>query len=338
MRIVVDAMGSDDHPGPDVAGAVLAAQEYGDTLIVVGDEAALKRELAQHATNGLKIEVVHASDAITMEDKPSVVGKSKPNSSMHVGMNLVRDGQADAFVSAGNTGAALAVATLYSLRRIPGVKRPALSAIVRVRGRSVILLDVGANADSKPDWLAQFALMGDIYAKSLLGVTRPRVGLLSNGEEEGKGNDLVREAGPLLRALPLNFIGNVEPKDLVKDHADVIVSDGFVGNIMLKSLEAATSMVINLLREELMSSVVTKVGAALSRPAFKSVARQIDPFETGGAPLLGVNGVVIIGHGRSNATAIKNAVGQARKAVQGGVIESIRAGLEQIEQSGQSTD
>lgn len=338
MRIVVDAMGSDDHPGPDVAGAVLAAQEYGDTLIVVGDEAALKRELAQHATNGLKIEVVHASDAITMEDKPSVVGKSKPNSSMHVGMNLVRDGQADAFVSAGNTGAALAVATLYSLRRIPGVKRPALSAIIRVRGRSVILLDVGANADSKPDWLAQFALMGDIYAKSLLGVTRPRVGLLSNGEEEGKGNDLVREAGPLLRALPLNFIGNVEPKDLVKDHADVIVSDGFVGNIMLKSLEAATSMVINLLREELMSSVVTKVGAALSRPAFKSVARQIDPFETGGAPLLGVNGVVIIGHGRSNATAIKNAVGQARKAVQGGVIESIRAGLEQIEQSGQSTD
>lgn len=330
MRIVVDAMGSDDHPGPDVAGAVLAAQEYGDTLIVVGDEAALKRELAQHATNGLKIEVVHASDAITMEDKPSVVGKSKPNSSMHVGMNLVRDGQADAFVSAGNTGAALAVATLYSLRRIPGVKRPALSAIIRVRGRSVILLDVGANADSKPDWLAQFALMGDIYAKSLLGVTRPRVGLLSNGEEEGKGNDLVREAGPLLRALPLNFIGNVEPKDLVKDHADVIVSDGFVGNIMLKSLEAATSMVINLLREELMSSVVTKVGAALSRPAFKSVARQIDPFETGGAPLLGVNGVVIIGHGRSNATAIKNAVGQARKAVQGGVIESIRAGLEQI--------
>lgn len=338
MRIVVDAMGSDDHPGPDVAGAVLAAQEYGDTLIVVGDEAALKRELAQHATNGLKIEVVHASDVITMEDKPSVVGKSKPNSSMHVGMNLVRDGQADAFVSAGNTGAALAVATLYSLRRIPGVKRPALSAIIRVRGRSVILLDVGANADSKPDWLAQFALMGDIYAKSLLGVTRPRVGLLSNGEEEGKGNDLVREAGPLLRALPLNFIGNVEPKDLVKDHADVIVSDGFVGNIMLKSLEAATSMVINLLREELMSSVVTKVGAALSRPAFKSVARQIDPFETGGAPLLGVNGVVIIGHGRSNATAIKNAVGQARKAVQGGVIESIRAGLEQIEQSGQSTD
>lgn len=338
MRIVVDAMGSDDHPGPDVAGAVLAAQEYGDTLIVVGDEAALKRELAQHATNGLKIEVVHASDAITMEDKPSVVGKSKPNSSMHVGMNLVRDGQADAFVSAGNTGAALAVATLYSLRRIPGVKRPALSAIIRVRGRSVILLDVGANADSKPDWLAQFALMGDIYAKSLLGVTRPRVGLLSNGEEEGKGNELVREAGPLLRALPLNFIGNVEPKDLVKDHADVIVSDGFVGNIMLKSLEAATSMVVNLLREELMSSIVTKVGAALSRPAFKSVARQIDPFETGGAPLLGVNGVVIIGHGRSNATAIKNAVGQARKAVQSGVIESIRAGLEQIEQSGQSTD
>lgn len=338
MRIVVDAMGSDDHPAPDVAGAVLAAQEYGDTIVLVGDEAAVKRELAHHTTSGLKLEVVHASDVITMEDKPSAVGKSKPNSSMHVGMNLVRDGQADAFVSAGNTGAALAVATLYSLRRIPGVKRPALSAIVRVRGRSVILLDVGANADSRPDWLAQFALMGDIYAKSLLGISRPRIGLLSNGEEEGKGNDLVREAGPLIRALPLHFVGNVEPKDLVKDEVDVIVSDGFVGNIMLKSLEAATSMVVNLLREELMSSLVTKVGAALSRPAFKSVARQIDPFETGGAPLLGVNGVVIIGHGRSNATAIKNAVGQARKAVQGSVIESIRAGLEQVEVSGQSTD
>lgn len=331
MRIALDAMGSDTFPVPDVAGAVLAAREFGDTILLVGDPAQIEPELAKHQTAGLNLEVVPATEIITMHDKPSAVGKAKPDSSMHVGMNLIKDGKADAFVTAGNTGAALSIATLFTLRRIPGVKRPALTGMVRVGGRAVILLDVGANADSKPEWLAQFALMGSIYAKTSLGLSNPGVGVLSNGEEEGKGNELVREAGALIASLPLNFVGNVEPKDLLKGGADVVVSDGFVGNIMLKSLEAATSVMGSMIREEIMADTVSKIGGLLARGAFRRVYKQVDPFEVGGAPLLGVNGVVIIGHGRSNEKAIKNAIGQARKAVSGRVIESIEAGLKDIE-------
>ncbi len=336
MRIVVDAMGSDNFPEPDVAGSVDAAREYGDTIIMVGDEARLKQELAKHTTTGLKLEIVHASEVVTMHDKPSVVGKAKPNSSMHVGMNLVKNGAADAFVSAGNTGAALSIATLFTLHRIPGVKRPALTAIIRLKNTNTVVLDVGANADAKPEWLAQFAVMGNIYAKNALNLTNPRVGVLSNGEEEGKGNQLVQDAAALIQPLPLNFVGNVEPKDLLKGGADVVVADGFVGNILIKSMEAATSMMASALREELKANVVNMMGALLSRSAFNRVRKMIDPFETGGAPLLGVNGVVIIGHGRSNATAIKNAVRQARAAVNGRVIETIRDGLQQVPTVSQS--
>ncbi len=329
MRIALDAMGSDTFPAPDVEGAVLAAREYGDTILLVGSPAQVEPELAKYQTSGLNLEVVPASEIVTMHDKPSVVGKAKPNSSMHVGMGLVRDGKADAFVTAGNTGAALSIATLYTLRRIPGVKRPALCGIVKIKDMAVILLDVGANADSKPEWLAQFALMGRIYAKSALGLENPAIAVLSNGEEEGKGNELVREASALIAALPLRFVGNIEPKDLLSGEADVVVSDGFVGNIMLKSLEATSRLVSNLIREELMAGTLTKVGGLLAKPAFDRVRRQTDPFEVGGAPLLGVNGVVIIGHGRSNARAIKNAIGQARKAVAGGLIGEIAAGLKE---------
>src|SRR4051812_32369916 len=236
MRIALDAMGSDTFPGPDVGGAILAAKEYGDTILLGGNPAQIEPELAKHQTTGLKLEVVPSNEIVTMHDKPSTVGKTKPNSSMSVGMNLIKDSKADAFVTAGNTGAALSIATLYTLRRIPGVKRPALSALIRVRGRAIILVDVGANADSKPEWLAQFALMGNIYAHTSLGLEKPGVGILSNGEEEGKGNELVHEASLLIANLPLHFVGNVEPKDLLKGNADVVVSDGFVGNILLKSL------------------------------------------------------------------------------------------------------
>jgi len=329
MRIALDAMGSDTFPGPDVAGAILAAREFGDTILLVGDPARINAELAKHPTTGLKLEVVPASEIVTMLDKPSVVGKAKPNSSMHVGMNLIKDGKADAFVTAGNTGAALSIATLFTLRRIPGVKRPALSAFVSLSGRAVILLDVGANADSKPEWLAQFALMGKIYANNTLGLSDPGVGILSNGEEEGKGNELVHEASTLIAALPINFVGNVEPKDLLKGDADVVVSDGFVGNIMLKSLEAASRTMGNMIREEIMRDTISKIGGLLAQNAFRRVYKQVDPFEVGGAPLLGVNGVVIIAHGRSNDKAIKNAIGQARKAVAGNVIQAIAAGLKE---------
>ncbi|MBE2269737.1 MAG: phosphate acyltransferase PlsX [Anaerolinea sp.] len=327
MRIALDAMGSDACPIPDVAGAVLAARAWGDTIYLVGDEPRLKTELAKHDTSSLKLEIVPAKDVIGMEDKPGIVGKSKPDSSMHVGMNLVKSGSADAFVTAGNTGAALSIATLFTLRRISGVKRPALTAILPLGNARPIVLDVGANADSKPDWLAQFALMGKLYAQASSGIAEPRVALLSNGEEEGKGNAVIHEAAALIRDLPVRFTGNIEPKDVLRGEADVVVMDGFVGNIFIKTMEAATRTMANALRDEIMASTVTKIGGALARPAFRRVQKQIDPFEVGGAPLLGVNGVVIIGHGRSNDTAIMNAIGQARRAVQGKVIESIEAGL-----------
>lgn len=330
MRIALDAMGTDSFPEPDVAGGVLAAREFGDTILLVGDPARIQPELAKHDTNGLKLEIVPASEVVTMHDKPSVVGKAKPDSSIHVGMNLVKEGKAEAFVTAGNTGAALSIATLYTLNRIRGVKRPALSAILRVRGRAFIMLDVGANADSKPEWLAQFAMMGKIYAGNALGLSDPRVGILSNGEEEGKGNELVHEATKLIHELPLNFVGNIEPKDMLRGGADVVVSDGFVGNIMIKSLEGATSEMGKMIREEIMRDTVSKLGGLLARGAFRRVYKQVDPFEVGGAPLLGVNGVVIIGHGRSNDQAIKNAIGQARKAVSGQVIEAIATGLKEL--------
>ncbi|MCA0453037.1 MAG: phosphate acyltransferase PlsX [Chloroflexi bacterium] len=329
MRIVLDAMGSDTCPVPDVEGAVLAAREYRDeTIIVVGNEPLIKQELNKHETSALKIEVVHASEAVAMDDKPAVVGKSKPQSSMHIGMNLVKDGQADAFVTAGNTGAAMTIATLFTLRRIQNVKRPALSSIIRVtNGKTIILLDIGANTDSKPDWLAQFALMGQIYAQKALALSNPRVALLSNGEEETKGNLLIHETAELLKSSAMNFVGNIEPRDMLKGNADVIVSDGFVGNIAIKTLEAMGSVLFNLIREEIKRDPIALAGGFLAQRAFRRVYRQVDPFEIGGAPLLGVNGVVIIGHGRSNAKAIKNAIGQARMAVKGQVIQSITQGL-----------
>ncbi len=323
LRIAVDAMGSDDCPVPDVAGAVLAAREYGERILLVGDHARLTEELAKHNTQGLAIEIVHAPEAITMHDKPATVGKDKPRSSMHVGMGLMRDGQADAFVTAGNTGAALSIATLFTLRRISGIKRPALCGIIRLGAHAVVVLDVGANTDSKPEWLAQFAQMGSLYTRLSLGVTQPRVGILSNGEEDGKGDELVKSAGAMIRSLPLNFVGNVEPKHVLSGGADVVVTDGFVGNIMLKSMESATRMMGKTLREEIRRQPLTTLGGLMARPAFRKVARMVDPAEVGGAPLLGINGVVIIGHGSSNALAIKNAVNQARKAVLGKVTEAI---------------
>ena len=328
MQIALDAMGSDSCPVPDVEGAILAAREFGETILIIGDEKRVKPELSKYDTAGLKLEVIHASDAVTMGDKPSLVGKSKPNSSMHIGMNLVKSKNADAFVTAGNTGAAMTIATLFTLRRIKNVKRPALSSIIRVmNGHTIIMLDIGANTDSKPEWLVQFAIMGQIYAQQALGLQNPKVALLSNGEEETKGNQLIHEASELLKATKMNFVGNIEPREMLEGNADVIVSDGFVGNIAIKTLEAMGSTLLKLIRQEIKSDLIATVGALLAQRAFRRVRKQVDPFEIGGAPLLGVDGVVIIGHGRSNAKAIKNAIGQARMAVKGDVIQSISNGL-----------
>ncbi len=326
MRIVVDAMGSDDYPVPDVAGAVLAAQTWPDDQItLVGQADRIEVEMERFDTSGLGLQIVHAGEAIAMDDEPAWAAREKQQSSMHIGMGLVRDDEADAFVSAGNTGAVLAVATLHTLKRIRGVRRPALAAIPPLPAGHFVTLDIGANADCKPSYLVQFALMGSIYAKAVLCRSAPRVGLLSNGEERGKGNQLVKETTELLEASDLDFVGNVEPKEALARQVDVVVHDGFTGNIFIKTIEATASMLSNLIRDEIKSGPLTAVGGILARPAFGRVARRVDPFEVGGGPLLGVNGVVIVAHGRSNAQAIKNAVGQARRAVRGGVVEAIRS-------------
>lgn len=328
MRIVVDAMGSDAHPQPDVDGAVAAAREFGDDIILVGDETRIREQLAQHDLGGLPVHVQHASQAISMTDKPSEASRQMKDSSMHVGLNLVRDGQADAFVSAGNTGAILAVAMLHTVRRIRGIKRPALGVMFPIAGHPM-LIDNGANADVRPEQLLQFAQMGSLYVERVRGVERPRIALISNGEEEGKGNALIKESIPLLEESGLHYVGNVEPKEFVHGEADVGVTDGFTGNIIMKTAEAIAAYMSDLIRDELMSGPLTAVGGLLARPAFTRVRRRLNPDEVGGAPLLGVNGVVIIAHGRSNAYAIKQAVGQARRAVEHDIVSAIRDGVAQ---------
>lgn len=328
MRIAVDAMGSDAYPVPDVAGAVLAAREWGDEILLVGDKQRIEIELAKYDTSGLKISVVHADQVIEMTDKPADSARHKPESSMHVGLRLVRDRAADTFVTAGNTGAVLAVATLYTLKRLRGIKRPALTvAVPHLRGHFVSS-DIGANADCKPEHLLQFAMMANLYARLALGVPNPRVALLSNGEEEEKGNELIKETAPLMRKLSnVNYIGNAEPKEALSGEVDVLIHDGFSGNVLIKSIEAAASMMNNLIREEIRAGAISTLGGALARPAFKRVRKRIDPFEVGGAILLGLDGVVIIGHGRSNDIGIKNAIRQAREAMAGRIVEAIQSGV-----------
>ena len=236
-------------------------------------------------------------------------------------------GEADAFVTAGNTGAALSIATLHTLKRIEGVHRPALGTILQLAGRSMILLDVGANTDTRAEWLAQYGVMGSVYAACALGLPNPRVALVSNGEEAGKGTQLVQDAAELLRTIGVNFTGNAEPKEVLGGAVDVAVMDGFTGNVMIKTMEATGDLIFRVVREEVVADTRSKLGGLLVKPAFRRVYRQFDPFEIGGVPLLGVNGVVIIGHGRSNAYAVKNAIRQARDAVRGGIVAAIREGL-----------
>lgn len=306
----------------------MAAHEWGDEIILVGDEARIQAEVAKHNTSGLKLQVRHASQVIEMTDTPSKASREKRDSSMHVGLQMVGNGEADAFVSAGNTGGILAVAILrqYGLGRIPGVKRPALGVIFPTKERP-LLMDNGANADCKPEYLLQFGVMASLYVERVLGIKNPRVALISNGEEEGKGNQLIKETIPLLTNSHLNYIGNIEPKEFMHGAAEIGLADGFTGNIMMKTAEAVASYLLDLVRQEIMASTRTKIGGMLARPAFRRAGKQLDPNEVGGAPLLGVNGVVIIAHGRSNAYAMKQAVGQARQLVKHQVVEAIREGI-----------
>jgi glycerol-3-phosphate acyltransferase PlsX len=329
--IALDAMGSDRAPKPEVEGALQAAHQYGVRVLLVGPETTVKSELGRHrAARRLPIQVVHASEFITMEDKVEAI-RAKRDSSMRVGLRLVREGQADGFVTAGNTGAAMATAKIV-LGAVPGVDRPALVAVFPTTpGTPAMLLDVGANVDCKPENLAQFAVMGDVYFRAMFGkregTPAPRVGLLSIGEEETKGNELTREAFRLLQQLPLNFVGNVEGRDLFNGKVDVVVADGFVGNVALKISEGVANLVGTALKESLKATITRQVGALLSRSAFTDFKKRIDHTEYGGAPLLGVKGVCIITHGSSNANAMKNAVRVAAEFAQSGINESIERGL-----------
>ena len=332
MRIVLDAMGSDTCPEPEVNAAIEAARQFGDEIILVGPEERLRARLVDLGGSTTKVRLVEASETITMQDKGlalALKAKRKGSStSMAVGMDLVKEGQADAFVTAGNTGGAMATA-YYRLGTIPGVERPALTALFPVRGGYCVTLDIGANPECKPEHLLQFAVMGSVYANKVRGISSPRVGLLSNGEEAGKGNELVKGTYPLLEASGLNYIGNIEGKELFGGEADVAVTDGFTGNILLKGSEAVAKLITEVLRQELTSSLRTKVGALLAKPAFVNLKSLLDPSEVGAAPLLGIDGLVFIGHGRSDARALVSAIRTARQAVEADLLGSLHNAIQE---------
>src|SRR5512136_684187 len=299
IRVALDAMGGDRGPEVTVEGAVTAAREFGSTVILVGDEQVLQGHLARHDVRGLGLSVRHAPEAVEMSESPMAALRKKKHSSIRVGLDLVKRGEAEAFVSAGNTGAVMATAVVV-LGPLPGVERPAIAVVVPTLTHQAVLLDVGANVDCKARHLLQFAIMGNVYARDILGQPRPRVGLLSIGEEEIKGNELTREAFKEMEDEPsLNFIGNVEGRDVFSGTADVVVCDGFTGNVALKISEGLADALFHLLKEELQRDIVARAGSVLLVPAFRRFRRRVDYAEWGGAPLLGVDGVCVISHGRS---------------------------------------
>lgn len=340
MKIVVDAMGGDYAPEVVVAGAVAEARERGTGIILVGIEDRVRAELAKHGdTSGLPIEVVHASEVVEMEEHTLAV-RAKKDSSMMVGMRLVKEGKADAFASAGNSGAVMAAA-LFGIGRIRGVERPALGSIYPAAPAPCLIVDIGANADCKPEYLVQFAQMGQAYARVMFGLDRPKVGIISNGEEADKGSMLIRETYPLLKASGLNFVGNVEGKDIGKGLANVVVADGLTGNVIVKLTEGLVSFLGKFLKRQLTAGVLNKLalillipglilmlpGLALLLPSILSLRKRFDWREIGGAPLLGVNGVVVIGHGRSDTKAIRSMIRMAEKSVQQNLVAALRDAL-----------
>jgi glycerol-3-phosphate acyltransferase PlsX len=321
--IAVDAMGSDRAPRPEVEGAILAARQHNIEVLLVGRDHQIRAELAQLSHRGLPIHVVPATEVIGMHEKPVEAVRAKRDSSMRVGVRLVREGKAAGFVSAGNTGAAMTAAIL-TLRTLPGVDRPALATVFpTASGAPCLMLDVGANVDCKAIHLEQFAVMGEIYYRSIFGVRRPRVGILSVGEEENKGNELTLDAYKLVRQLAINFVGNVEGRDLYNGNVDVIVCDGFIGNVALKVSEGLVQTISSMLKESLQSTLTRQLGALLSRRAFADFKKRLDYSEYGGAPLLGVKGVCIVGHGSSNAKAIMNAIRVAAETARAGINDII---------------
>ena len=328
MTIILDAMGSDTYPDPEIEGALQAARLFKEEIVLVGDEKIIAPKLTALNTDRLPVRVENAPDVLEMGEKPVEAARRKPRNSMAVGLTLVKEGIGSAFVTAGNTGGAMFNA-LRILGRIKGVARPALTAMFPVKGGYCVVVDIGANADCRPEFLLQFAIMGSVYAEKMLGKPSPRVGLISNGEEAGKGNQLIKDTYPMLEKSGLNFIGNIEGKELFGGHADVAVTDGFTGNILLKSSEAVAKLLTDTLKQELRSGLFTTVGALLAKPAFTRLKKMLDPSEVGAAPLLGIDGLVFVGHGRSNAHAITSAIRTARQAVTADLLPSLRSAIQE---------
>ena len=329
-KVVLDAMGSDHAPNVEIDGALAATRDFGVGVILVGQAHKVEPELRRCGWRGdgdRGIEFVEAAEVIAMDDPVATSVRRKKKSSLRIGTKLVSEGRGDGFVSAGNTGAAMATAKMV-LGTLPGVDRPALAAMIPTKAaKPTLLLDVGANSECKAYHLAQFAIMGDAYSRSVLGTDRPSVGLMSIGEEEAKGNDLTKEAFPLLRELDINFVGNVEGRDVFSGMVDVIVTDGFTGNVMLKLSEGLTEAMLSMLKRELTATAVTKAGAMLAKPAFQRIKKRLDYTEYGGAPLLGVRRIVVIGHGRSNARAIRNAIRSVKEFSTARAAERIEKGI-----------
>jgi len=323
MTIILDAMGSDAYPDPEIQAAVTAAQELDIEIILVGNKEMIEPKLKVLNPRNLPIQIEHAPDVLEMADKVVDGTRKKPENSMAVGLELVKAGRGQVFVTAGNTGGAMFNA-LKILGRIKGVSRPALTALFPVRTGRCVVLDIGANADCRPEFLVQFAIMGSLYAQKVLGKTNPRIGLLSNGEEAGKGNQLIKDTYPLLEKCGLNFIGNVEGKELFGGSADVVVTDGFTGNILLKSSEAVAKLLTDILKEKLRASPITTLGALLAKSVFTDLKKMLDPAEVGAAPLLGIEGLVFVGHGRSDARAMTSAIKIAHQAVQADLLGALR--------------
>ncbi len=332
MKIAVDAMGGDFAPREIVKGALNAALELGLGIILVGDEELLRAELYDCDTSGL-VSIVHAPEVIDMKEHPAVAVRRKKGSSIVRAAQLVKEGSAAAMVSAGSTGAVMASA-LLGLGRIKGVDRPAIAGVLPNEKGLTVLLDAGANVDCKPQHLLQFGIMGYLYAKKILGIANPRVGLLSNGEEETKGNEVTQAAYPMLLNAGINFIGNVEGRDIFCGTVDVVVCDGFIGNIVLKTGEGLAGALLKMMKEEVTKSWLAKMGTVMAEPALKGLQRRIDYSEYGGAPLLGANGVFIICHGRSTAKAIKNAINVAGESVENRLVEAIRECMKNVNKKG----
>ena len=320
MRIAVDAMGGDHAPAEIVKGAAQAAREYGVDISLVGLPQVVQPLLDSHP----RLQIVPCTQVITMDEHPAQAVRSKPDSSMNVCARMCKEGRADGWTSAGNSGAIMAAALLIQ-GRIRGVDRPALGSIVPTQDGFAYFLDVGANVDSKPEYMTQFAMMGAVYAREMLGRAQPRVGLLSNGEEEGKGDERVRETARRLRGTLPGFVGNVEPKDIYGARADVVVADGFVGNIAIKMAEATAEFLFRTLQEEIPRTMTGKLGGLLIRPGVRQIRDRMDWREFGGAPLLGIDGVAVVAHGRSDARAMKNAIRVAREAGENQLVGKIRA-------------